>query len=220
MPSTAIVQTVILNNPFGCVSYMSSGTNHPPVEKTRESYTAKFVYQDSDAKSVGRATESYNTIAGYNAGITSVLANTANNTAHAGTPYHDADNDNFSASLKCHDRQRRDVRRELLPPAGDRSRPTRTTRSGQPSRPGRTALRPLPEAGYHGQRTDPHGSVPGNRTARLCCHPGTSRGLGPGPRPYGRPQRNEVRTPAGENPLHFPSMYHFFIAFFPVNGKF
>ena len=97
-----IVQSVILNNPFGCVSYMSSGTNHPPVEKTRESYTAKFVYQDSDAKSVGRATESYNTIAGYNDGITSVLANTANNTAHAGTPYHDADNDNFTASLKCH----------------------------------------------------------------------------------------------------------------------
>ena len=48
-----IVQTVITNNPFGCVSYMTSGVNHPPVEKSKETYTAKFVYQDSNAKSVG-----------------------------------------------------------------------------------------------------------------------------------------------------------------------
>ena len=53
-----IVQSVITSNPFGCVSYMSSGANHPPVEKTRESYTAKFVYQDSDAKTIGRGAES------------------------------------------------------------------------------------------------------------------------------------------------------------------
>jgi len=98
-----IVQSVILNNPFGCVSYMSSGTNHPPVEKTKESYTAKFMYQDSDAKTVGRTSESYNTIAGFNSGISAVIANTANNTAHGGTPIHTSDADNFSATLKCHD---------------------------------------------------------------------------------------------------------------------
>ena len=51
----AMIQSVILNNPFGCVSYMSSGASHPPVEKTREAYTAKIVYQDEDAKIVGRA---------------------------------------------------------------------------------------------------------------------------------------------------------------------
>lgn len=98
-----IVQNVILNNPFGCVSYMSSGASHPPVEKTKESYTARFVYQDSDAKTVGKGSESYNTLTGFNAGITAVLANTANNTAHAGTPIHDAASDSFSATLKCHD---------------------------------------------------------------------------------------------------------------------
>jgi len=98
-----IVQSVILNNPFGCVSYMSSGSNHPPVEKTRESYTAKFVYQDSDAKTVGRGNDSYSTLAGFTDGIAAVLANAANKTAHAGTPYHDADNDSYSATLKCHD---------------------------------------------------------------------------------------------------------------------
>jgi hypothetical protein len=98
-----IVQNVILNNPFGCVSHMSSGINHPPVEKSKESYTARFAYQDTDAKTVGKGSESYNTMAGYNAGITAVLANTANNTAHAGTPIHDSPSDNFSATLKCQD---------------------------------------------------------------------------------------------------------------------
>ncbi|MGD0079821.1 MAG: hypothetical protein ABSB80_04125 [Methanoregula sp.] len=98
-----LVQSIITSNPFGCVSYMSSGVNHPPVEKSRETYTAKFVYQDTDAKKIGSGSESYNTIAGFNAGITAVLANTANTTAHGGTPVHDVGSDTFSATLKCHD---------------------------------------------------------------------------------------------------------------------
>jgi len=97
-----LIQSVILNNPFGCVSYMSSGVNHPPVEKSKETYTAKFVYQGNDAKSVGSSSESYNTVPGYKAGIVAVLANTANVTAHAGVPAHDSDRDTFSATLKCH----------------------------------------------------------------------------------------------------------------------
>lgn len=99
---STLVQNVILNNPFGCVSYMSGGINHPPVEKTRESYTAKFVYQDALAKTVGRTSETYDTIAGFNAGIPAVLANTANNTAHGGTPARDPAADSYSATLKCH----------------------------------------------------------------------------------------------------------------------
>ena len=67
-----------------CIVY-ESGTNHPPVEKTRETYTAKFVYQDADAKRIGTSAESYNTIAGYNTGISAVLANTAN-AASQGAP--------------------------------------------------------------------------------------------------------------------------------------
>jgi hypothetical protein len=98
-----IIQSVILNNPFGCVSYMSSGVNHPPVEKSRESYTAKFVYEDTEAKRVGSGSESYNMIAGFNAGIAAVLANTANSTAHGGTAIHDPEGDTYSATLKCHD---------------------------------------------------------------------------------------------------------------------
>jgi len=99
----AMIQSVILNNPFGCVSYMSSGASHPPVEKIRESYTARIVYQDNDAKIVGRTTESYGTITGFNTGIAAVLANTANSTAHGGIPAHMAEADSYSATLKCHD---------------------------------------------------------------------------------------------------------------------
>jgi hypothetical protein len=99
----AIIQSVILNNPFGCVSYMSSGANHPPVEKSRESYTAKFVYEDAEAKRIGAGSETYSTVDGFNNGIAAVLANSANITAHGGTVYHNAEADAYSATLRCHD---------------------------------------------------------------------------------------------------------------------
>ena len=53
----AIVQAVIVSNPFGCVSYMSAGETHAGVEKTKEAYTAKIVYQDTDAKVVGNISD-------------------------------------------------------------------------------------------------------------------------------------------------------------------
>jgi uncharacterized protein YegP (UPF0339 family) len=98
----AVIQSVILNNPFGCVSYMSAGASHPPVEKSRETYTAKFVYQNNEAKVIGTGSEIYSTVSGYKSGIAAVLANTANITAHGGIPAHDTDSDKFSASLRCH----------------------------------------------------------------------------------------------------------------------
>ncbi|PKG31716.1 hypothetical protein [Methanoregula sp.] len=98
-----IVQSIITGNPFGCISYMSGGTNHPPVEKSKENYTAKFVYQNNDAKSVGTGSESYNSIAGFKAGLAAIIADTANITAHGGIPVHASQNDTFSATLKCYD---------------------------------------------------------------------------------------------------------------------
>ena len=99
----AIVQAVVVSNPFGCVSYMSGGATHAPVEKTRESYTAKIVYQDEDANVVGLITDRYNTLSGFNAGITAILAAGAVTTAHAGSPARDTDRETYSATLKCHD---------------------------------------------------------------------------------------------------------------------
>jgi len=98
-----IVAQVIATNPFGCVAYMTAGTNHPGVEKTREAYTARFIYQDEVAGSAGIASHRFNSIAGYNAGITAVMAAAALNTAHDGTPLHDSENDSYSVTLKCHD---------------------------------------------------------------------------------------------------------------------
>jgi hypothetical protein len=82
---------------------MNSGVNHPPVEKSRESYSAKFVYQDLNAKRIGSGSETYSTIDGFNNGIAAVLANSANITAHGGTPAHNAEADTYSVTLRCHD---------------------------------------------------------------------------------------------------------------------
>jgi hypothetical protein len=98
-----IVQSVITDNPFACVSYMTAGETHDPVEKTREGYTAKMVYEDAEAVTVGNGSHKFNTIAGFNAGVTALLAATAVTTAHTGTAIHDAENDTFSATLRCHD---------------------------------------------------------------------------------------------------------------------
>ena len=80
-----IVQSVITDNPFACVEYMTAGTNHAPVEKTREGYTARIVYEDGNAKTVGTGTHRFGTLAGFNAGVTALLAAAAVTTAHAGT---------------------------------------------------------------------------------------------------------------------------------------
>ena len=98
-----IVQSVITDNPFACVAYMTAGLNHNPVEKTKEGYTVKIVYQDTDAKVVGSLSDKFNTIAGFTAGAAAILANTALSTAHGGTAVRDTENEAFSATLKCHD---------------------------------------------------------------------------------------------------------------------
>jgi len=98
-----IVQSVITENPFGCVAYTEGGVSHQPVEKTKEAYVAKVVYQDSDAKTVGGDSAKFNTIAGFNAGAAAILASAPLTAAHGGTPFRDAGNETFSATLRCRD---------------------------------------------------------------------------------------------------------------------
>ena len=98
-----IVQSVVTSNPFACVAYMTAGESHPAVEKTKEGYTAKLVYQDTDAKTVGTGSHKFNTLAGFNAGVTALLAAAAVSTAHGGSVVHDIGSDAFSATLRCHD---------------------------------------------------------------------------------------------------------------------
>jgi hypothetical protein len=98
-----LVQTIISTNPFNCAEYMSAGETHPPVEKTKEAYTLRFVYQDTDAKPVGTGNHKFTSLPGYTAGIAALSGATAVSTAHGGTAVHDADEDSYSVTLKCHD---------------------------------------------------------------------------------------------------------------------
>jgi hypothetical protein len=98
-----IVQSVINGNPFACVAYENAGVNHAPVEKTKEAYVAKVLYQDSDAKTVGNDSAKFNTIAGFNAGAAALLGNADLAAAHGGTAVRDLDNETYSATLKCRD---------------------------------------------------------------------------------------------------------------------
>ncbi len=98
-----IVQSVITTNPFACVAYMTAGESHPAVETSKEAYTVKVVYQDSNAKTVGSLSDKFSSIAGFNAGAAAILANAALSTAHGGTPVRDTDKEAYSATLKCHD---------------------------------------------------------------------------------------------------------------------
>lgn len=98
-----IVEAVITGNPFGCVAYTEAGITHQPVEKTKEAYVAKVVYQDTLAKSVGTESGKYTTIAGFNAGAAAILADTALTAAHTGTAVRDPATETYSATLKCRD---------------------------------------------------------------------------------------------------------------------
>jgi len=99
----SIVQAVITDNPFGCVAWTEAGVVHQPVEKTRENYAAKIVYQDGLAKSVGKCSHTFNSVAGFNAGATALLAAAAVTAAHTGTAVRDQANDTYSATLTCRD---------------------------------------------------------------------------------------------------------------------
>ena len=98
-----IVASVITGNPFGCVAYTVSGVSHPGVEKTKENYIAKIVYQDALAKTVGTNSGKFNSIAGFNAGAAALLASAPLTAAYGGTPVRDSESETYSATLKCCD---------------------------------------------------------------------------------------------------------------------
>ena len=99
----SIVSAVINTNPFGCAAYMTAGQTHLPVEKTKESYVAKIVYEDANVKTVGNQSAKFNTIAGFTAGAAALLACADLTAAHAGSPVRDMENETFAVTLKCHD---------------------------------------------------------------------------------------------------------------------
>jgi hypothetical protein len=99
----AIVRSLVMDNPLGCTSYRTRRKCYPPVEKVRERYTAKFMYEDPNGKQIGTGQDMYDSVEGYQYGIAAVLSNMANVAAHRGKARHIPDNDLFSVILKCHD---------------------------------------------------------------------------------------------------------------------
>lgn len=99
----AVVRSLVLKNPLGCTSYMGQRKNHPPVEIVREMYTARFAYRDAGGKRIGRGSETYDSVEGFQNGIAAVISNMANIAAHRGKVRHLPEEDLFSVLVKCHD---------------------------------------------------------------------------------------------------------------------
>jgi hypothetical protein len=99
----AVVRSLVLNNPLGCVPYTKARKNHPPVEIVRERYTAKFEYLGPDRKQVGTGLDRYDSVEGYETGIAAVISNMANIASHRGKAKHIPAADLFSVLLKCQD---------------------------------------------------------------------------------------------------------------------
>lgn len=100
---SAIIRSLLYTNPLGCTSYHSHLRAHPPIQKVREMYTAKFEYRNEKGKRVGTTIEMYDSVEGYETGIASVIANMANREAHRGKVKHLPAADLFSVMMKCHD---------------------------------------------------------------------------------------------------------------------
>lgn len=98
-----VVDDVLTTNPFGCTAYQVGTENHAAVEKTRESYSGRVIYENGEAETVGQVTVRCPTVAAYTANVATVLATAALATAMGGTAVHATDSDSFSATLRCHD---------------------------------------------------------------------------------------------------------------------
>ena len=98
-----LVAGVISGNPWNCTAYEIGGVAQAPVAKSREGYTARIEYENAEAKIVGSVSARAPTVAGFNGTVTAVLADAALATAMGGDANHVAEDDSFSATLKCHD---------------------------------------------------------------------------------------------------------------------
>ena len=97
-----LVSGVISGNPWGCTAYDVGGVSQDPVAKSREGYTARIEFEDNEAKVVGSTTTRAPTVTAFNAAVTAIVADTALATAMGGDAIHVAEEDGFSATLKCH----------------------------------------------------------------------------------------------------------------------
>jgi hypothetical protein len=100
-----LVESVITDNPFGCVGYTTkAGETVPPIIKNREHYTAKVNFLNGEGKKVGTVSLQSPSIAAFEANAAEVLANAALATAMGATDaLRNAPGETYYAQLKCHD---------------------------------------------------------------------------------------------------------------------
>jgi len=99
----SIVQGVLSTNPFGCTAYETSSGPQPAMATSREGYTAKILYEDLEAKTVGYVTVRAPTVAAIAAMKAAILADEDMTTAMGGDPVNDPDAERYSSTIKCHD---------------------------------------------------------------------------------------------------------------------
>jgi hypothetical protein len=97
-----IVQAVLDDNPWGCTAFIQNDVEQDPVSRSREYYTARVLYQDNEASTVGQISARAPTVAAFSANIAELLDNEALTTAMGGDPVRDPDADRYSCTLKCH----------------------------------------------------------------------------------------------------------------------
>ena len=100
-----LVESVIAENPFGCVGYTTKGGETiAAVVRNREHYTAKVNFIDgATGKRIGTVSLQSPSIAAFNANASEVLANTALATAMGGVAERNFAGESYYAQLKCHD---------------------------------------------------------------------------------------------------------------------
>mgnify|MGYP000855919859 CR=1 FL=1 len=99
-----LVESVIEDNPFGCVGYTTkAGETVPAVVRNREHYTAKVNFLNGEGKRVGNVSLQSPTIAAFEANAAEVLANAALATAMGGEAVRNGPGETYYAQLKCHD---------------------------------------------------------------------------------------------------------------------
>ena len=99
-----LVQSVIDDNPFGCVGYTTkAGETIAAVVRNREHYTAKVNFLDDDGKRVGTISIQSPTIAAFEANAAEVMDNAALEAAMGGEAVRNGPGETYYAQLKCHD---------------------------------------------------------------------------------------------------------------------
>ena len=99
-----LIESVINDNPFGCVGYTTSGGQEvAAVVRNREHYTAKVNYIDDAGKRVGTVSLQSPSIAAFTTNAATVMNNAALEAAMGGEAVRNLPAETYYCQLKCHD---------------------------------------------------------------------------------------------------------------------